>query len=152
MAQKLINTTKLHSLILPSNFPPITFEVKMIIATIKIKVSPKRSGDMQEIMHSILGSIRGEPGLINCRFYQNVANDNEFFIITEWKSEEYLNRYIATDEYRKFIALIDISEEQPDIKFNKISKVSGMEKIAAIRLGEKSKEVSGENDYSNEST
>ena len=119
----------------------------MIVATIKIKVSPKRFGDMQEIMHSILGSIRGEPGLINCRFYQNVDNDNEFFIITEWKSEDYLNRYIATDEYRKFIALIDISEEQPDIKFNKISKISGMEKIAAIRLGNKSKEAFKKNNF-----
>ena len=111
----------------------------MIFATLRVKVSPKRLGDTQEIMHSILSSIKAEPGCISCRFYQNMHSPEDILMITDWKSEDYLDRYIAEDEYRKFLALIDLSEEPPEVKFHKVSQVSGMERIATIRLGEASK-------------
>ena len=111
----------------------------MNIASLRIKVSSRRLHDVQEIMHSIVGLIKGQPGCISCRFYRNINSPQEIFVITEWQSEAYLDRYIATEEYRKFLALIDISEEQPEVKFHTVSKISGLEKIGEIRLGKESR-------------
>jgi len=53
--------------------------------------------------------------------------------VEEWESQADLDKHIRTDDFRKILAVMDISNEPPEIKFNTVSKTVGMEFIERIR-------------------
>ena len=71
--------------------------------------------------------------MINCRAYLDITNAHALLIVQEWDSEKDLNCYIQSDEYRKYLALIDLSSTPPEISFNTISERKGLEFIDGVR-------------------
>ena len=105
----------------------------MIIVTLRIVVPPERRGDVLKTIRLLLGPTQVQPGCKNSRFYQEIENSNALFLIEEWKSQADLDRHISSDEYRKILALMDISSESPEIKFNTILHTAGMEALKTAR-------------------
>ena len=105
----------------------------MIIATVRLVVSPEQRNDVLETGRLLLDRTRVQPGCMSCRFYQDIADPNALILLEEWRSQEDLNRHMLSEEYRSILALIDMASETPEIKFNTISHCSGMEVIQAAR-------------------
>ena len=101
----------------------------MIIAFLRLSVSPKNREEVLKIVRLILEPTLVEDGCINFRFYRELENEDEMLLIQEWKSHADLDRYIRAEHYRKILAIMDLAKEKPDIKFHKISRTSGMETI-----------------------
>ena len=105
----------------------------MIIFTLRLLAPHEKRENILKTVRSLLGPTQVEPGCISCRFYQEVDNSNALVLAEEWASKADLDRYIRSEEYRKILALIDISTEAPEITFNTISSTAGMEAIRAAR-------------------
>jgi quinol monooxygenase YgiN len=53
--------------------------------------------------------------------------------VEDWQTEEDLQRHIRSDDYRKFLALIDLSSEPPELTFHRVSETFGIEYLSRVR-------------------
>ncbi len=109
----------------------------MIQSIIRIIVFPENQKAARELMDSLIGPMHVVPGCIRYRMYQDLENENRLAIVQEWESETALHRFISSNDYRKILALIELSNQPPEILFITTSKIGGIEIAEAVR-GEKS--------------
>jgi quinol monooxygenase YgiN len=105
----------------------------MVRATIRMLISPKRRGEVLEILSSTAERSRFEPGCISCRVYQDVEVEAMVIFDQLWLNEEVLERHLQSEEFQKVILIIEMSMEAPEIRFDEISRSSGVETIEKAR-------------------
>jgi quinol monooxygenase YgiN len=105
----------------------------MIMSTLRIVVRPAKRDEILRTVNSLLGPTRVQPGCISSQFYTDVEDPNVLILSEEWKSQADLDRHLRSDQYRKILAVMDMSDSPPDIKFSTISDVKGMDAIRAAR-------------------
>ena len=105
----------------------------MIHASLKVVPPAERREETLQIARSLLGPTSAAPGCLSCGFYTDAQNENILCYLEEWETEEDLQRHIRSDDYRKFLALIDLSGEPPDLKFHRVSETFGMEYLSRVR-------------------
>jgi quinol monooxygenase YgiN len=77
--------------------------------------------------------IKNLPGCIDCRVYLDVQKNCSLLFDQVWESAEDLNRHIRSDEYRNILLVMEMAAEKPEIRFETISNVTGMETIEKLR-------------------
>ena len=77
--------------------------------------------------------IRAMSGCISCRIYQDAQENRSLMFEEIWKNEEDLNRHIRSDEYRNVLLVVEMAVEKPEIRFETVSHVTGMETIERAR-------------------
>lgn len=105
----------------------------MVIATLRITVPSVKRAEVLIAARSLLKATRGQFGCLSCECYRDIDNPNIIFLVQEWESTVTLNRYIGSYEYKRILALMDLGSAQPEIKFNTISRTTGIEAIRAAR-------------------
>ena len=105
----------------------------MIMSTLRIVAPPAKRDEVVRTLNSLLGPTRVQPGCVNCRIYSEIDDKSALILLEEWNSQADLDRHLRSDHYRKVLALMDMSNTQPEIKFNTISDTKGIEAIEAAR-------------------
>jgi hypothetical protein len=54
-------------------------------------------------------------------------------LFEKYDSQEDLNRHIASDDFRRVLAVLELSIEPPEIEFEEVCHIAGMELIEAAR-------------------
>ena len=88
---------------------------------------------MLEILMAMAGRSRFEHGCISCRLYQDVEVKPEFMLEQLRKSGEDLERHLRSEEFRKLLLVVEMSLEPPEIRFEEVSRSSGVETIEKAR-------------------
>ena len=101
----------------------------MITASLKINVPAEKHRDALQTVRSMLGWTRVQPGCISMALYQDTDDPDNMMLLQEWKDWSSLENQIRSDSYRNILELIELSSEQPEIKFSSISSTKGMEVI-----------------------
>ncbi len=105
----------------------------MIVFILSLKVSPLERKEVVSIFDTIAGSTSVKPGCKKVKLYSDVDNDDELLLIEEWNAVPDLERHVASDEFRKIMAIMDMAVEPPEISFNTVSSVEGFELVEKIR-------------------
>ena len=105
----------------------------MIESTLQIFVPARKREEALEILRMYLGPACHQAGCISCQGFQELDKENTFILIEKWMSQAYLDQHLCSNEYRKVLALMDISCEPPEIKFNTIWNSVGMELLEKLR-------------------
>lgn len=105
----------------------------MISATLKIKVPDHRRAEVLQMLECAVESTRAEPGCVSCHTYQDLQTEDAIFLEEVWESRADLDRHIRSDRYRYILAVMDIATEAPEVTFNTISPMGGMQIIRAAR-------------------
>ena len=105
----------------------------MIHVSLKVVLPAKRRPEALRIIRSLLGPVSAAPGCLNCGFYTDAQDENVLCYVEDWETEKDLQRHIRSDDYRKFLALIDLSSEPPDLKFHKVAQTFGIEYLSLVR-------------------
>jgi quinol monooxygenase YgiN len=105
----------------------------MIIATLRLIIPFERRSEVLKTVHLLLVSMRAKPGCISARFYQDIENTSALILVEEWESNAELDQHIRSYEYRKVLALMEMSNELPEVTFDMISRRSGIETIMKVR-------------------
>ena len=74
-----------------------------------------------------------KPSCKKVRLYSDVDNDDDLVLIEEWEAMPDLERHVASDEFRKVMAIMDMAIEPPDISFHMVSSIKGFELVEKIR-------------------
>lgn len=105
----------------------------MVTSVLKIKLSFKRQNDAIQTVRSILGWTSAQPGCISMAFYQDTNHPGSMMILEEWKDWRSIENHIRSDSYRSILELMELSSEQPEIKFCSVSNTKGIEVIERLR-------------------
>ena len=105
----------------------------MIVLILTLKVSPSDRKDVVSIFDTIAGSTSVKPGCKKVRLYFDVDNGDELLLIEEWEALSDLERHVASDEFMKIMAIMDMAVEPPEISFNTVSSIEGFELVEKIR-------------------
>ena len=105
----------------------------MIHVSLKVQLPAKRREEALRIVNSLLGPTSAAPGCANCGFYTDAQDENILCYVEDWRTEEDLQRHIRSDDYRKFLALIDLSGEPPELEFHIVSETFGIEYLSRVR-------------------
>ena len=83
----------------------------------------------------ILEPTRVEKGCLDYRLYQDFEDTNTFVVLEQWATQQGLERFIRSNNYRQLLAAMDLLAGPPEVKINAISYVAGLEAIKATREG-----------------
>ena len=105
----------------------------MVHATIRMLIPPKRRGEVLEILSSLAERSRFEEGCINSRVYQDVDSEPVFMLDQLWASRKDLERHLRSEEFRKVLLIVEMSLGPPEIRFEEVSRSTGVESIEKAR-------------------
>ena len=105
----------------------------MVTATFRIVVYPERLDDVLRTVRPLVGRMTDQPGCMGMKIYQDIDNANAVTLVEEWSSEADAKKHIASDDFRKILAVLDLSREPPEVKFGTVTNTGGMEFIEAVR-------------------
>lgn len=105
----------------------------MIMSFLKIKVPSEKQNDAIQTVRTVLGWTIAQPGCISMEFYQDTHDPLIMMLLEEWKDWKSIENHIQSDSYRSILELMELSTEQPEIKFYSVSDKTGMEVIERLR-------------------
>jgi len=105
----------------------------MIISTIRMAIPAEKHNDAFRIIKSITVLSKYDQGCLNYRVYRDIDDYNVLMLQGYWKSKENLDFHIRSDEYRNLLLVLELSLQQPVIRFDTISNSTGIETIEKIR-------------------
>ncbi len=105
----------------------------MILASLRIVVTPERRNEVLKTLRPLLGPARVRSGCLDCRLYEDIEDLNTLLLVQSWASQTALESYICSEEYRKILAAMDLAAEKPEVAFHTITRTMGMEFIKTVR-------------------
>jgi len=105
----------------------------MILASIRMRISPRNRDEALRILRSTAEENRILPGCLNCRIYEDLQEDNVIMFEELWRSEEELEQHLRSEEYRRLLLIMEMALQHPEVRFNRISNSSGIETIEKAR-------------------
>ena len=105
----------------------------MILATVRMTIPPKKSGEALGILRSVADLCKDDPGCLSCHVYGDLQ-DNKVLVLEEaWRTQEDLDRHFRSKEYRNLLLVLEMALKQPEIRFDTISSSTGIETIEKAR-------------------
>ena len=105
----------------------------MLRSTIRMRIPIEKQREALEILRSLTEEISFEPGCIGCRLYRDMEDERAIMLEELWQSFDDMLRHLRLKKYRKVLLVIEMSEEPPEIRFDKIAESSGVEIIEKAR-------------------
>lgn len=107
--------------------------VRVIMGTVRLLPPPDRRADVLEILRSIQGSVRTQPGCVAFDIYAEQGPESAVLLIERWDTEAALEAHLRSEIYRSILGAIELSDERPEIRFERVSASRGMELIERMR-------------------
>jgi quinol monooxygenase YgiN len=105
----------------------------MVVFTLRLLAPPRLRGEILQMLRSAMGPTLAERGCRNCHLQQDADDPNLLTFTQEWEAQEDVDRHMASNEYRKVLAAMDMADAPPDVTFLTVLGESGFERIAAAR-------------------
>lgn len=105
----------------------------MIVSTLGIEVSPENRREALNVIASTMGRTRTLSGCVSCDLYQHEGEPLKLMLIERWESLAALKDHIRSDDFRRVLAWLDMSCAQPDVRFESVSEIQGLELIEILR-------------------
>ena len=110
-------------------------EMTMIHSTIRIVTNPEKRDEVKTIFRTMAERARVRSGCVSCRAYSDTQEVDVLMFEAIWQNEEYMNRYLGSEEFRNVLLAVEMATEQPEVRFMAVSQVTGMETIEKARNG-----------------
>jgi quinol monooxygenase YgiN len=104
----------------------------VILVTLKMIIQPEMRRDFLETMRGMIEPVQVERGCLSYRLYEDVEDINTFVLVEEWATQKDLESHIRTDNQRQLLALMDLLNEQPELRFITVSHTKGIDLIEDV--------------------
>ncbi len=107
----------------------------MIHSTVRIITRPERHHEALRILCSLAERTRALTGCIACFVYRDVQMEHAVMLDQRWDSLESMTQHLRSDDYRNVLLAMEMASEPPEVHFETVSHVTGMEMIKKARMG-----------------
>ncbi len=105
----------------------------VVFSIIRFFPASKHRAQVIELLHSVHDLARPTPGCVGCWLSEEDVLHNHIRYAEQWESEEALHEHIRSDLYRRILAAMELSRQEPEVKFYYCSETKGLELIEAAR-------------------
>jgi quinol monooxygenase YgiN len=105
----------------------------MTIGTVRILPPPDRYAAVLEVLRSVQGPIRAQPGCAACDIFDEKGPEPAILLFERWGTEEAFEAHVRSDVYRRILGAIDLSGDRPDVRFDRVTSSEGIELIERRR-------------------
>jgi quinol monooxygenase YgiN len=92
-----------------------------------------KQSEALEILGPVCAQIQFEPNCISAHLYRGVDDVRAILVEERWTSEEHMRQHLQSDAYRRVLLVIEMAEEPPEIRFDRIMHSGGVETIEKAR-------------------
>jgi quinol monooxygenase YgiN len=105
----------------------------MIQSTMRMTISPNKRVEAEKILRALAEKCRDDLCCHSCHIYEDLQEENVLMFKEVWMTDEGLDLHIRSNEYRNLLLVLEMSLKQPEIRFDTISKSTGIETIEKAR-------------------
>ena len=106
----------------------------MVVMFLRFTVDPLNRAEIVKIIKPIVNPTQAQSGCLLFRLYSETDNDDALLLLQKWRSQEDLDRFIRSRDFKRILAVMDLANKPPEISFNTISSEAGMEIVEKLRL------------------
>ena len=105
----------------------------MILSIVRMTIPPQRRGQVSKTLKSMVRETGIKPGCLSSRLYHDENEEAVFMCEQVWRNQDDLNLYLRSEDYRHMLLIMELAGEPPEIKFQTISELAGIEVIEKAR-------------------
>lgn len=94
-----------------------------------MKVLPEKRMELLQTIASLSGSISMEKGCQRSDFCQSIGDENRFFFLEEWNTQENLMTHLKSERFSVLRGAINLLREPYEMMFHTVFHLKGMEEI-----------------------
>jgi quinol monooxygenase YgiN len=106
----------------------------MVVSRVRLLLSEIERRRVIASLTALVGWNRVQPGCRACQLLTDTEEPRALVLWEEWESQEDLDRHLRSEEYRRVLGAIELSQEAPEIRFDTVENRSGFEVVEAARL------------------
>ena len=92
----------------------------MLIASLVFDVLPDKRAEFVSAVGEIVESLRCSQGCLACRLVTDCENDNLFLMTSEWDGRMFLDRYLASAEFRILEGTRFLLSDGPELSIDEL--------------------------------
>ncbi len=105
----------------------------MIMSTVRLAISEAHRSEVLRTLRVLMGHATALAGCVDFSVLQDVSDPKALTIRDLWMSREDFDVYVRCEEYRLLLAVIDLSVTPPDISFDHLEHIGGLDLVQALR-------------------
>ena len=105
----------------------------MIIGTVRILPTPGRHDAVIEVLRSVQGPVSAQPGCVACDVFDEQGPEPAVVLLERWETQEAFEDHLRSDSYRRVIAAVELSGARPEIRFEHVQFIEGLELVERLR-------------------
>jgi quinol monooxygenase YgiN len=105
----------------------------MIIGTVRVLPPPDRREAVIEVLRSVQGPVRAQPGCAACDVFDEQGQEPAVLLLERWETTEAFEQHLRSEAYRRVIAAVELSGARPEIRFEHVESVEGLELVERLR-------------------
>lgn len=103
------------------------------MSTVRLAISERHRSDAFRTLRVLMGHATADAGCAGFSISQDVTNPETLTICARWATREDLDRHVRSAEYRLLLAVIDLSVTPPEISFDDLWHIGGLDIVQALR-------------------
>jgi quinol monooxygenase YgiN len=107
----------------------------MVHAMLRMVLPSDKQGEVLQVLSPMVERVRLEAGCLACNVYQDVRDRRVIMFEEVWRCEDEMERHLRSEQYRNVLLVMEMALEPPEIRFNEVSRSTGVETIERARLG-----------------
>ena len=105
----------------------------MVIELVSVSAPSGRMQEFGRALASLVGPIEVQPGCLSCRLLRAWPTHDRLQMQARWDSEEDLIKHLQSDDYRKLLVLLELSDVPPVVEYFTVLKTKGLDLVEAAR-------------------
>jgi quinol monooxygenase YgiN len=106
----------------------------MILSTVRLAISVRHQPEVLRILRVFMGHATARAGCAGFWLLQDLTNPEVLTISDHWVTREDLDEHIRSSEYRMLLAVVDLSATPPEISFDALEHLGGLDLVESLRV------------------
>ena len=105
----------------------------MIQSTVRLAISSQHRSEVFRILRVFMGHAAAKTGCAAFWLSQDPNNPEVLTICSQWVTRADLDQHVRSAEYRLLLTIIDLSVAPPEISFDDLVHLGGLDLVQALR-------------------
>jgi quinol monooxygenase YgiN len=105
----------------------------MVQLVLRLRVPPDRASDVVEALRAVMSAARWHPGWAHAQVDRDLDDPRTLHYREEWLTPEDTAREVGSDRFSRLLELMEAATEPPDLRFQFVSEVRGLDYVAEVR-------------------
>jgi quinol monooxygenase YgiN len=101
----------------------------MTLLIIRMNVLSEKRMELSQTISSLSSSTRMEKGCQRCDFCRSIEDENRFFLLEEWDTQENLKNHLKSEHFKVIRGAMNLLQEPYETMFHNVFRPEGMEEI-----------------------